>query len=196
MTKALELTGMKFGHLTVIRRANPEEYGEAYKHDRGHIRWIVECECGIKKVYPGSRIKTKQLTSCGCLNGKYKAPGEAAKWAYFLRYKIHAKRRKKEFLLSLEQFLNITSSDCHYCGAVPKSGFSSYRKKSGSKKYYGEYKHNGIDRLNSSIGYIENNCVPCCSSCNYAKAEMSVDDFKEWIIKVHAHLIVNAWNKK
>jgi len=49
----------------------------------------------------------------------------------------------------------------------------------------GDYVHNGIDRLDSSRGYILENCVPCCKVCNYAKRNMSVNDFLNWIKKVY-----------
>ena len=35
----------------------------------------------------------------------------------------------------------------------------------------------GIDRVDSSIGYIPGNMVPCCSMCNFMKLTSSSDDF-------------------
>jgi hypothetical protein len=29
--------------------------------------------------------------------------------------------------------------------------------------------------------------VPCCKFCNVAKAEMTVEEFKSWIVRVYAH---------
>jgi len=48
---------------------------------------------------------------------------------------------------------------------------------------------NGIDRINSNIGYIEGNVVPCCKHCNRAKNTMSDSEFREWIKKIYAHYI-------
>lgn len=188
--KALELAGMKFGHLTIIRRAEPIEYGPYYRNDRGHIRWLVRCDCGKEKVYPGSRIKTGQLSSCGCLNGNIKNDGEAAKWAHYQWYRIHAKRSNKTFLLTLEEFLRITTKECFYCGIPWTSDYMNRKRKDGSQKYRGEYKHNGIDRLDSAIGYVPENCVPCCSSCNFAKNNKSVEQFYKWINRVYNHSII------
>jgi hypothetical protein len=47
---------------------------------------------------------------------------------------------------------------------------------------------NGIDRLDSSLPYTPVNCVTACSTCNIAKAQMSVSDFYEWIKRVHSRL--------
>lgn len=50
-------------------------------------------------------------------------------------------------------------------------------------------KRNGIDRLDSSIGYVKTNVVSCCTKCNYAKHEMTIDEFKEWIKKIYINFI-------
>lgn len=38
---------------------------------------------------------------------------------------------------------------------------------------------NGIDRVDSSIGYIESNIQSCCGSCNYMKSNYSLEIFLE-----------------
>ena len=54
------------------------------------------------------------------------------------------------------------------------------------------WKRNGVDRIDSNQGYYWENCVPCCEKCNYAKHEMSVKEFKNWIIKVYTNLISSS----
>lgn len=51
------------------------------------------------------------------------------------------------------------------------------------------YRHNGIDRINPNKGYSSDNCVSCCSKCNYAKHEMTIDEYKEWLVKSYNYLI-------
>ncbi len=48
---------------------------------------------------------------------------------------------------------------------------------------------NGIDRINSNIGYIEGNIVPCCKHCNSAKNTMTESEFKEWIVRLYNNYI-------
>ena len=36
------------------------------------------------------------------------------------------------------------------------------------------------------------NCVPCCSFCNYAKHEMTEEEFKNYISKVYTNLILKG----
>ena len=47
---------------------------------------------------------------------------------------------------------------------------------------------NGIDRINNSVGYTEKNSVPCCGTCNVAKGQMTLAEFKLWIARIHARL--------
>lgn len=43
--------------------------------------------------------------------------------------------------------------------------------------YCGADENIGIDRLNSNISYIEENCVSCCSTCNMIKKSMDMGSF-------------------
>lgn len=56
-----DLTGQKFGKLTVIRRDLKRTGGAAY--------WICQCECGNVKSIRGSNLTTSKnpTRSCGCL---------------------------------------------------------------------------------------------------------------------------------
>lgn len=89
----------------------------------------------------------------------------------FKNYKRNAKNRNLNFELSKEDFINITSQKCYYCGS-----FSSVSPT-------GE-QYNGIDRINSSKGYYKDNIVPCCSICNKMKLDLSQQDFLYQIKKI------------
>jgi hypothetical protein len=61
MGKFIDLTGMKFGRLTVIERAE----------NRGKKPcWLCKCECGNEKVIMGIHLKSGATTSCGCLRSE------------------------------------------------------------------------------------------------------------------------------
>ena len=55
-----DLTGQKFGHLTVIRRCGND--------NRGEILWECSCDCGNPDPIQvlGSNLRTGHTTSCGC----------------------------------------------------------------------------------------------------------------------------------
>jgi 5-methylcytosine-specific restriction endonuclease McrA len=48
--------------------------------------------------------------------------------------------------------------------------------------------YNGLDRIDSNLGYSVANCVPCCTKCNYAKGNMTLLEFKEWLSKAYNHM--------
>ena len=48
---------------------------------------------------------------------------------------------------------------------------------------------NGVDRVNSDLGYEIENCVPCCYRCNSMKMDTSLNEFKDHITKVYNHSI-------
>lgn len=57
------LTGQKFGRLTVLSR---DGIGIS-----GHIRWLCQCDCGKTKAVLGSSLKSGNTKSCGCSTGRY-----------------------------------------------------------------------------------------------------------------------------
>jgi hypothetical protein len=52
----IDLTGQRFGHLTVIKFA-----GSGY--------WECRCTCGTTKSFSGSNLRAHYSESCGCLRG-------------------------------------------------------------------------------------------------------------------------------
>lgn len=66
--------------------------------------------------------------------------------------KHSALKRKLPVEIDNERLATLMKTACFYCGFLN----------------IGETL-NGIDRIVSSIGYIESNCISCCSVCNYMK---------------------------
>lgn len=59
MSKFIDLTGQKFGRLTVIERAK--------NYKSGQSRWLCKCDCGNEKVIAVGNLKNGHTQSCGCL---------------------------------------------------------------------------------------------------------------------------------
>jgi len=100
---------------------------------------------------------------------------EAVLRALYAESKNTSKRRSREFDLTLKQFESLIKKSCFYCGVAPKP-----------KRRVVTYTNktiiaNGIDRVDSSLGYIVGNCVPCCIHCNRAKSDRSFD---EWVTHI------------
>lgn len=50
-----------------------------------------------------------------------------------------------------------------------------------SANEWGDYVYNGVDRKDNGIGYSNDNCVPCCMICNWAKGKMLLSDYMQYI---------------
>ena len=63
LSKLIDLTGQRFGYLTVVKRV------EDYVSPKGcrSVQWLCECDCGNETVVIGSKLKGKEVKSCGCL---------------------------------------------------------------------------------------------------------------------------------
>lgn len=58
-----DLSGQKFGRLTVISR-----HGLIPKKPRGHrITWLCICQCGKEKIALGEKLQCGKTKSCGCI---------------------------------------------------------------------------------------------------------------------------------
>lgn len=63
MTALIDLSGQRFGLLTVLYRAGSDE------KRRGAI-WAAKCECGAVALVKSARLRTGHTRSCGCLHPK------------------------------------------------------------------------------------------------------------------------------
>jgi hypothetical protein len=77
----------------------------------------------------------------------------------YTNYKRCAIVKQLMFEITEEDFVEIVKSPCDYCGIIQEKGF------------------NGIDRIYSTIGYVNDNCVSCCAMCNYMKGCLDKDIF-------------------
>lgn len=109
----------------------------------------------------------------------------------YTNYQDQAKRKALEFNIGLELFSYLINQKCHYCNSEPtnvkKDRFVKNKKEYTDNNMFIFY--NGIDRIDSNLGYIKTNIVPCCKFCNAAKLDMSTEDFKKHIKKIHNHYI-------
>lgn len=98
------------------------------------------------------------------------------------KYMSRAKKKELEFTLNEQEFRELTSSNCHYCQKPPRQ--NNNRKHSNPKykdkmRFKIDYIYNGVDRINSDLGYTKNNCVPCCGDCNLIKNDiLSYEEMK------------------
>ena len=103
---------------------------------------------------------------------------------YFNEYAKNAKSRNIDFNLTFQEFNQIIVLSCHYCGSEP---IEHNRWIKIQHKAQPSLKHNGIDRINSNIGYVFTNVVACCSKCNLMKNIFPEEDFLNHVKKIYLH---------
>lgn len=64
MPRLRDLTGYKFGRLTVVERV---------ENKNGHVMWRCSCECGNEKITRADALLTSRTQSCGCFNREQSA---------------------------------------------------------------------------------------------------------------------------
>jgi hypothetical protein len=170
----------KFGILTVI-----EDLGKHPAKGRcgSYNLYKCSCECGNTVDRFNFSLRNRGIKSCGCLvkNNLEKGRQALIKFNKLKRvsefhvenyvykyYKANADRRKISFELSPEDFLPLLYEPCYYCGD----------KQTNEVMRHGDlFKYNGLDRVDNSKGYLKDNVVPCCKTCNKMKNIMNQKDF-------------------
>jgi hypothetical protein len=92
----------------------------------------------------------------------------------FASFKALAKTKGIEQKLTKEDFEELQTNQCNYCG-------DNFDRGTGY----------GIDRVDSNIGYYKENSVACCSKCNFAKHELEYNEFVQHILKMAKHIGLN-----
>jgi hypothetical protein len=92
--------------------------------------------------------------------------------AIYSNYKVGATSRKILWDITFEQFMIFWQKPCDYCKDPIKTI--------------------GLDRVNSRLGYVIDNLVPCCYPCNRMKSNLTRDQFKSHISKIYQNGEKNA----
>ena len=133
------------------------------------------CECGNETILSVSNLL--KTNSCGCFHKEIMASKNP--WQTELNsYKHHnADKRNLIWDLSLENFIKLINQNCFYCNLEPNI-----------TTHVSKLKRNSIDRVDSTIGYILSNCVPCCKVCNNMKKNLPQSQFIELISKIYLNI--------
>lgn len=173
MAKPMHLIGNRYGNLIV-------QSLDDTRTNNGECRWKCLCECGNFIILPTSKLTIQQRKDCGCIKQQYIAKGMPIKRQLYIRYRKDAKVRGYIFNISFILFLQLTQKNCYYCDVEPNQNFRISKN--------GEiYKYNGLDRVDNTKGYSDDNVVPCCIICNSAKGKRSQIDFLNWVDRVSNH---------
>lgn len=186
-TKRHDLTNKKFNHLTAIKLQGHNKWGS--------LKWLCKCDCGREiKISTGELTSVHKVGRKTCGNKDcdfYKKVWAIAtevraitkrKDIKYLTIKMvlnatkhSALRRNLTFDVTYEDLERLIFSNCNYCGIEPSNLYVPKRTKNISLFY------NGLDRIDSSQGYIKSNIMPCCWDCNMAKKDKTIQKWNNYI---------------
>ncbi len=156
--------GQRFDRLIIVEELSKDKWGGR--------RVSCLCDCGKSITTSLGALRKSSTHSCGC----YHKDIIRSKQPWEVEYKIYiysSKRRNLLFDLTIDEFKELCSKKCFYCGSEPQT-----------KTEVGGILRNGIDRVDGKIGYIKTNCVTCCVTCNYMKRTLNQKSFYQHILKI------------
>lgn len=142
-----------------------------------------ECVCDCGNTINLEIDWLKKYNSCGCMKGKKKSISylDSHLNKTFKEYNNGAKNRGLSFSIGLERFKELIQQPCFYCGKTDNRVSRRQNKE--------VFKINGLDRTDNSLGYSEENVVPCCRKCNFLKNKFSKEEFLSWIEQIYNRVI-------
>ena len=148
MSTLKDITGQKFGRLTVIKRVPNQRVATT--------RWLCRCECGKIKEFDKNNLVNGHTASCGCYsreiitNNKYR---ESHGLSYTRIYHIWQSMKQRCYDKNVKEYKHYGLKNVSVCDEwMDFEVFYEWSKKSG-------YKHNlTIDRINCNGNYIPENC--------------------------------------
>jgi hypothetical protein len=88
-------------------------------------------------------------------------------WNHYVK---GAQKRSIDFAIPKTRFYELIIKPCFYCD------------------YKREGEVNGIDRIDNNKGYLEENLVSCCQTCNFMKGAQHPQEFLDKIKSIHSNI--------
>lgn len=162
----IDLTGMPFGRLVVIR-----EWGRT---KGGKVLWLCRCECGNEIVVTTDHLRSEHTQSCGCLQRERSTTHGCSSEPWYPTYRCMMQR-------------------CGHWEGAPECDLRDYRDRGitvcelwrNSPRAFGDWllahgwrKGLQIDRFDNSKGYSPENCrvVTAKENNNNKRNNLRLDD--------------------
>lgn len=147
MSKIKDLTGKKFGRLTVLKHCGSNKYGRSL--------WLCQCECGNKKIILGNSLLSKLTISCGCYNTEIiKRTNLKHNMSYSKLYRVWGSMKTRCYNKNFMYYYNYGGRGIKVCDEWKNDFY----------KFYNWAIKNGyqdnltIDRINNDGDYEPSNC--------------------------------------
>lgn len=189
-----DLSGQKFGRLTVIKRVPKPEH---IIYDA--IYWLAKCDCENEILAPSSSLKNGKIKSCNCLKIESSSHNNIDNVKLSVIKKIFVMSKYNDGNLKLEDLIKLIFQNCYYCGIVPNNSVNIFSQVKNNGKSasdfaveHGTVIYNGLDRINSNLPHNLDNVVPCCIICNRSKLDRTLSDFNSQIINLKTNDIITV----
>ena len=163
-----DLTGQRFGKLTVIERGENIYYG---KDRQEKPAWVCRCDCGAIKLVPGMFLRSGRVKSCGCSRGELISENCREK----VKRGERIGRMPKEYRPNEKTIRDRYYSMLRRCYCLGDKSYKNYGKRGievcdewqgqdGFENFYAWSINNGfspellLDRADNNKGYSPDNC--------------------------------------
>jgi hypothetical protein len=145
--KLMDLSGMKFERLEVIRRAE--------KPNSKNYHWLCRCDCGNEIIVSTSNLCSGNTKSCGCLNSELSTLRSATHNLSKSRlYNIYCGMKQRCYDTNSSNYHNYGARGIRVCDEWLRD-FTTFYKWSLRNKYCGNL---SIDRIDNDGNYEPSNC--------------------------------------
>ena len=192
MPSLLDLTGQRFGNLTVLRR------GPDRKTSKPRIMWWCRCDCGKEKCIQSDYLRQGTI-SCGCLGSRHSfgkrmatllTGKRGAQWGgigdmgldHWSRIRDSAIRRGLTITITHQECWDLFQAQqgrCRLTGrAIPFAAPGRRSRSDGMAS---------LDRIDSSKGYVPGNIQWVHKTVQLMKNVLSQQDLIEWCREIVAY---------
>ena len=149
MGNLIDLTGKRFGKLTVIKKHNQDKWG--------CWNWLCKCDCGKESIVSGGHLRGMKTKSCGC--SRKESKNFSHKMTGTRIYSIWQAMKSRCYYEKSEIFKYYGGRGIKVCDEWKNSFISFYEWS--MKNGYDENAERGqctIDRIDVNGNYEPNNC--------------------------------------
>lgn len=146
MPKLIDMTGQRFGRLTVIERHGTKG---------GHAAWLCECTCGNTVIVDGKFLRMGATQSCGCYRKECAAERHTTHGRSKSRlYNIYHNMLKRCFKSNNHKYKDYGGRGITVCDEW-KDSFQAFYDWAMANGYSDELT---LDRKNNDSNYEPSNC--------------------------------------
>lgn len=145
MPAPIDLTGHKYGRLTVLNESTPAAYPR---------KWDCLCECGNNKTILGASLRNGRTQSCGCLNKEQVTSASTIHGG-------HGTRMYRVWLNMKQRCGNVKHTAYSFYGALGITVCDEWQEFTGFQVWAvasGYLDSASIDRIDGTKGYSPDNC--------------------------------------